>query len=60
VTTREERRQHRITRLLEYVQATAKTWAQTEYRTGLQDGRYGGTPTFIETRRATLSAASAT
>jgi hypothetical protein len=53
VSAREERRQARIARLLEQMQATAESWAETEYQTGLQDGRYGGTPMFIETRRAT-------
>ena len=53
MTTRAERQRERVARLLEQITAAAEAWAQTEYQTGLQDGRYGGTPMFIETRRAT-------
>ena len=40
-TTREERRQHRLARLVLAVQEAAAAWAEAEYQAGLADGRMG-------------------
>jgi hypothetical protein len=53
MTTRAERQQERIARLLDQAQAAAETWARAEYDAGVQDGRFGAGPTRAETRRAT-------
>jgi hypothetical protein len=53
VSTREERRQARIARLLEQVQATAETWARAEYEAGVMDGRVGVVVGHGERQRAT-------
>jgi len=52
VSTREERRQQRIGRLLEQIQTASETWARAEYEAGVQDGRGIPSPP-TETRRAT-------
>jgi hypothetical protein len=51
VSTREERRQQRIARLLEPVQTAAEAWARAEYEAGVEDGRIG-TAARTETTRA--------
>ena len=41
VSTREERRQARIARLLNNVQRAAAEWAEAEYQEGVETGRFG-------------------
>ena len=53
MTTREERRQQRIGRLLEQVQSSAQAWAEAEYQVGIAIGRAGAVSTQLETIRGT-------
>ena len=41
MSTREERRQARIARLLDNVQRAATEWAEAEYQEGVETGRFG-------------------
>jgi hypothetical protein len=51
MSTREERRQQRIARLLERLQAAAAAWAQAEYQEGIDTGRRGMVRARITQRR---------
>ena len=53
MTTREERRQARIARLLDQVQSSAQAWAEAEYQVGIATGRTGAVSTPLETIRGT-------
>jgi hypothetical protein len=53
MTKREEWRQARVARLLDQVQAAARSWAEAEYAAGLQDGRSGTASAHVENRRST-------
>ena len=41
MSTREERRQARLARLLDQVQSSAQAWAEAEYQVGIATGRVG-------------------
>jgi hypothetical protein len=53
MSTREERRQARIARLLEQVQSSAQAWAEAEYQVGIATGRTGAVSAQLETIRGT-------
>ena len=53
MTTREERRQARITRLLDQVQSSGQAWAEAEYQVGIAIGRAGAVSAQLETIRGT-------
>jgi hypothetical protein len=51
VSTREERRQQRIARLLERLEAAGAAWAAAEYQEGIDIGRHGGVGASVTKRR---------
>jgi hypothetical protein len=51
MSTREERRQQRLARLLERLQAAATAWAQAEYQDGIDTGRHGIVSARVTRRR---------
>jgi hypothetical protein len=53
VSTREERRQARIVRLLAAIQAAGATWAEAENQVGIATGRTGAVSAPLETIRGT-------
>jgi hypothetical protein len=53
MSTREERWQARITRLLDQVQSSAQAWAEAEYQVGIAAGRFGAVSAPLETIRGT-------
>ena len=53
MTSREERRQARIARLLDQVQSSAQAWAEAEYQVGIATGRTGAASAQLETIRGT-------
>ena len=53
MSTREERRQARLARLLDQVQSSAQAWAEAEYQVGIATGRAGAVSAQLETIRAT-------
>jgi hypothetical protein len=51
VSSREERRQQRIARLLERLQAAGAAWAEAEYQEGIDTGRRGVVSAALKNRR---------
>jgi hypothetical protein len=57
VTTREDKRQHRIARLLERLEAAGAAWAKAEYAEGIETGRRGAVSVRVRDRRDKAEAA---
>ena len=53
MSTREERRQARVARLLDQVQSSGQAWAEAEYQVGIATGRAGDVSVPLETIRST-------
>ena len=51
MSTREERRQQRIARLLDQLEAAAIRWAEAEHRDGVDSGRHGVVSASVTKRR---------
>jgi hypothetical protein len=51
MSTREERRQQRIARLLERLEAAGAAWAAAEYQEGIDTGRRGTVSASVTRRR---------
>jgi hypothetical protein len=51
MSTREERRQQRVARLLERLKAAGAAWAVAEYQEGIETGRHGVVSTALRNRR---------
>jgi hypothetical protein len=51
MSPREERRQQRIARLLERLEAAGAAWAKAEYQEGIDTGRHGAVSARVTKRR---------